>query len=385
MSSHPAEARARGLSAATVAEWLHADRGKPWAHRDAGGGLDPTQGGIGGMAPSASSMDPMTQGAVQRYSSLPTEKLQELAARTAGTQQGQIIQQVLRQKQFQPNAGAAQQPQPLQPQARGGVTGCFDLGGGMSMGTDMPSWTRTAASQMAQGYLHGSTLGRADALTTTAPGGSYVIPADVIAGLGEGNNLAGARIMQEAISSGPWGTPHVRMGHGANLPHPHAQADAKGGGVQAGAGAVPVRLSHGEFVITPEQVTAIGGGDLKHGHKVLDHFVETRRAKDIKKLKSLPGPVKERARGGALRRDSGGSTPGSTSSSPSSAVPNVNISFVPNLTPTQGRGVPQAPQLPQQQDNGMSPLQILGAYKDLKGILGSAPSDSGSGGLGAAA
>ena len=292
MSSHPAEARARGLSAGQVSEWLHADHGAPWK-RDAGGGVDPTQGGIGGATPSPGTMNPMMQGMVQRYASMSPEQLQELAARTAGTQQGQIIQSVLRQKQMQPNAQAA---------ARGGVLH-RGFGGQMGISELDPGWTRNAMSQMATGYLHGDTLGRADALKTTAPGGAYVIPADVVAGLGEGNNLAGARIIQEAISSGPWGTPLPHGTHGHGPPQPaHVQAEAKGGGLAGQTSATRVDLSHGEFVVTPQDVLRIGAGDLKRGHRILDRFVEDERARQIKKLKALPGPVKSTHRGG---RDTG--------------------------------------------------------------------------------
>jgi hypothetical protein len=122
------------------------------------------------------------------------------------------------------------------------------------------------------------------------------MPADVIAGLGEGNSLAGARIMQEAISTGPWGTPLPRQGGRPNLPHPVArQMAAHGGGIAAAdpePQMMPVKLSHGEFVVKPEEVERIGGGDINRGHKILDHFVEAQRAKQIAKLKSLPGPVK---------------------------------------------------------------------------------------------
>jgi hypothetical protein len=70
------------------------------------------------------------------------------------------------------------------------------------------------------------------------------------------------------------------------------QFEAKGGGVQEGSEATtPVALSHGEIVLTPQQVSALGGGDLKRGHRILDHFVVHVRKKNIETLKKLPGPV----------------------------------------------------------------------------------------------
>jgi hypothetical protein len=57
--------------------------------------------------------------------------------------------------------------------------------------------------------------------------------------------------------------------------------------------AVPIVAAGGEYVIPPEDVVRIGGGDLDHGHKVLDAFVKKMRQKTIKTLQSLPGPKKD--------------------------------------------------------------------------------------------
>lgn len=281
---------------------------------DTGGMVDPTSGQIGGVTPTSQSMSPTERGMVQKYASLPVEKLQEMAGSMGGSAQGQLIQKVLQQKLAMPTPGAqapasppnldpaAQQvtnaQQGTQPQmaAHGGqIARRADGGAGISASQGMPSWTRTEAAGIdhgASGFLHGSTGGRTDAINTQAPGGSYVIPADVVSGLGEGNSLAGARFMQDAISTGPWGTP---LGHiNSSAPHVNHMAmhsAAKGGGL-AGPKQMPVMLSHGEYVIPPEIVDRIGSGDRKRGIKVLDHFVEDSRAKLIKKLKSLPGPVK---------------------------------------------------------------------------------------------
>ena len=55
---------------------------------------------------------------------------------------------------------------------------------------------------------------------------------------------------------------------------------------------VPIVAAGGEYVIPPEDVVHIGGGDLDHGHKVLDAFVKKMRQKTIKTLQGLPGPKK---------------------------------------------------------------------------------------------
>jgi hypothetical protein len=56
---------------------------------------------------------------------------------------------------------------------------------------------------------------------------------------------------------------------------------------------VPIVAAGGEYVIPPEDVVHIGGGDLDHGHKVLDAFVKKMRQKTIKTLQSLPGPKRD--------------------------------------------------------------------------------------------
>lgn len=268
-----------------------------YAHRDLGGQVDPSMTGIGGFAPSSDTMDPMTRGMIVHYSGLPIEKLQEISAMMGGSPQGKIIQRVLQQKLSQPTAQPTQNAQPVQQQAHGGVIRRAAGGNaGISLSSATPWWTRSEASGInrgATGYLSGATAGRADAIKTQAPGGSYVLPADVVSGLGEGNSLAGARFLQEAISTGPWGTPVSRGGIGAQLPHPVArQMQAHGGGIKGESELRPVMFSHGEFVVTPEECRRIGGGNLEHGHKVLDMFVEQTRKKQIKALEKLPGPVK---------------------------------------------------------------------------------------------
>lgn len=67
------------------------------------------------------------------------------------------------------------------------------------------------------------------------------------------------------------------------------QPFARGGATDA----VPIVAAGGEYVIPPEDVMHIGGGDLDHGHKILDAFVKKMREKTIKTLQGLPGPKKD--------------------------------------------------------------------------------------------
>ncbi len=78
--------------------------------------------------------------------------------------------------------------------------------GGMAASAEVPSWARAAASGMDRhGLLASPVAGRTDQLAISPAAGSYVVPADVVSGLGEGNTLAGANIMQRILDTGPHG------------------------------------------------------------------------------------------------------------------------------------------------------------------------------------
>jgi len=124
------------------------------------------------------------------------------------------------------------------------------------------------------GPIHSAVAGRTDHLPMHVPSGSYVIPADIISAMGEGNTMAGFKIFND-ITKQYGGIP---------------QAYAAGG--FAGE-LVPIVAAGGEYVIPPEVVTAMGDGDMDHGHKELDAFVKKMRAKTVKTLQKLPGPKKD--------------------------------------------------------------------------------------------
>jgi len=123
--------------------------------------------------------------------------------------------------------------------------------------------------------------------------GSYVIPADVVSGLGQGNTYAGAKMWGQAIAhqAGPAGTvntirpahfrpPALRMGRGAQL--------ARGGDT----GYTPIIVSGGECLVDPELVEALGGGDPERGKKELNDSVLRVRRQVMKHTSKLPPPVK---------------------------------------------------------------------------------------------
>lgn len=272
------------------------------------------------------------------------------------------------------------------------------------------------------GPIHSSVAGRTDHLPITVPSGSYVLPADIVSAGGEGNTMAGFKVLRRTFggtpygsgdapygeSGGPYGSPAARAaggqvkhraagilfvspekevlllrrtgkdhqgewalpaggiekgetpeqaarreteeeaGHsheGGLSPFMHSASDnvqfttfiahsdkfapkingehdsavwvkpqdalaklplhpgvrsaleklrtragkAHGGG----SSGVPIVAAGGEHVLSPDQVRAVGGGDIDIGHRVLDEFVKRVRKELIMTLKKLPGPKRD--------------------------------------------------------------------------------------------
>jgi hypothetical protein len=134
---------------------------------------------------------------------------------------------------------------------------------------------RSAGPQPHIGAIRSPVAGRTDHLPMHVPSGSYVIPADIVSSMGEGNTEAGFRILDASLQK--YGnTPQAYARGGAS-------ADPKVAIVAAG----------GEYVIPPEVVTEIGGGNIDVGHRELDDFVKKTRKQLIKTLQKLPGPKKD--------------------------------------------------------------------------------------------
>jgi len=119
------------------------------------------------------------------------------------------------------------------------------------------------------GPIPSPVAGRTDHLPMHVASGSYVIPADIVSALGEGNTMNGFKIVDDM------------------------NAEHRDDGRFANGGTVPIVAAGGEYVIPPHVVAGVGKGSLDTGHKVLDEFVKHVRAKTIKTLKKLPGPKKD--------------------------------------------------------------------------------------------
>jgi hypothetical protein len=166
------------------------------------------------------------------------------------------------------------------------------------------------------GAINTSTPGRADYHPTHVPPGSYVMPADIVSQIGEGNTAAGqsilakmflpaqaqnagmtTKLMSQNAPYGAGGAPYgaqMKNMPGRGLPPPRhpKPLEAHGGVVpNTSSPGTPINISGGEFVIPPEEVKRRGRGDVDHGHEILDALINQLRAEHIKTLKNLPGPA----------------------------------------------------------------------------------------------
>lgn len=117
--------------------------------------------------------------------------------------------------------------------------------------------------------------GRTDLYEIRVRPGSYVLPADTVSGLAlgrnhaEGNTIAGAHILEHVLAGGDGHRYVGKVGTGEPI---------------------TIEVAGGEFLMNPEDVAAIGGGDLDRGHKVLDRVVLAVRKRNIETLRKLPPP-----------------------------------------------------------------------------------------------
>lgn len=238
-----------GTTASPIMQQMVADLGGAGGGGGTGGGGDGSAGGLGDSAPGASSE----------------------------------------------NAGSGGPSAAGSPAGDGGGV----MGGNMASGGATPFFGggEGTTTKVHVGPIHSPVAGRTDHLPMHVPSGSYVIPADIISAMGEGNTMAGFKVANTIFSripgmTGMPGAPSLPAE--ASLPGADAQlglpGKAKGGSIED---AVPIVAAGGEYVISPEDVRRIGEGDLDRGHQELDLFVKAMRAKTIKTLQKLPGPKKD--------------------------------------------------------------------------------------------
>ena len=143
------------------------------------------------------------------------------------------------------------------------------------------------------GPIHSPVAGRTDHLPMHVPSGAYVIPADIIGAMGEGNTMAGFKVAKSMFSQPFYGgkTTGGEPYHEGATPYGQPMPHKAAGG--ATTKPVPIVAAGGEYVIHPRDVARMGRGSLDDGHKILDEFVKQFRAKTVKTLERLPGPSKD--------------------------------------------------------------------------------------------
>ena len=154
-----------------------------------------------------------------------------------------------------------------------------------------------AHNMMHTGPILSAVPGRTDNHAMAVPSGSYVIPAESISHLGQSNTLAGMKVANNMFGPmGPYGAgADMKMGRGMGIPKPpHAASLSDVGGARGKGDGSPVDVltAGGEYIVRPEIVARIGGGNLKHGHEILDKWIMALRKDHIKTLKHLKPPAK---------------------------------------------------------------------------------------------
>lgn len=166
-------------------------------------------------------------------------------------------------------------------------------GGGFPHATKPHLFHSNLHGHLHVGPIHSSVHGRTDHLPMHVPSGSYVVPADVVSAHGEGNTMAGFKVMRRLFGGAPYGGSGGPYGQGSG-PYGEALQNSRGGRAQDGGDrGVPIVAAGGEYVLSPDQVRSVGNGDADLGTRVLDEFVKRSRARNIKTLQRLPGPAKD--------------------------------------------------------------------------------------------
>src|SRR5262249_2410025 len=130
----------------------------------------------------------------------------------------------------------------------------------------------------------------------SVPSGSYVLPAAHVSAMGQGNTINGMAILTRMFGQpaqmrrGP-GPPRTPAPKNMN-PVPSGIASAGGARGEHVGRDFPIRAVVGELVISRDRVARVGGGDIDHGHAILDHWVKTTHKKYAKPVANLPPPAK---------------------------------------------------------------------------------------------
>lgn len=294
-------------------------------------------GSIGILSPEVTQSNPIVGSYYQSFSQMSPEQLQQFAAMAGpNSQMGQLAHAALMQKSI---LGAAS-PQ-YQSTGGGGITGAIPSpsapmqqaeqqdsvggiqpvstplqqselqnmagakhggrakrapGGGVPMEfADLGRMEDTGSAHY--GLLHSSVPGRTDRIATSPAADSFVVPADVVSGLGEGNTLSGAHVLDIMLHTGPYGTPLPRLSIESHNVHPVSMSlpfspQSRGGVTGEHHRQEPIIVAGGEYVVPPEALKRLGKGDIEKGHRIMRALCKKVREHTVTDIKKMPEPVK---------------------------------------------------------------------------------------------
>ena len=138
--------------------------------------------------------------------------------------------------------------------------------------------------------------GRTDKHEMDVPSASYVIPAHAVSHLGQSNTLAGMKVLNGMFGPGSkldTAGQTMKRGPGPPALRPtNAPRDAGGRRGSHIGSPVPIMSAGGEFIVEPHIVMAIGDGNVKKGHAILDKWMTEIQKEHAKTIKNLPPPAK---------------------------------------------------------------------------------------------
>lgn len=128
------------------------------------------------------------------------------------------------------------------------------------------------------GPITGHGKGQEDNIPRDIRENSYILDASTVSDIGDGSTDAGFKELSMFLGKVP----------SKNMMH------------KSGGGFIPAMVSDGEYEVSPEQVTALGGGSNQKGVKILEKLVKDIRAQKRTSGKKLP--PKSKPIGGYLKR-----------------------------------------------------------------------------------
>lgn len=127
------------------------------------------------------------------------------------------------------------------------------------------------------GPLEGITGGRSDRIEVPVMSGAHIIPADIVSAIGEGNSARGHDLLSKTFAKSIETRKPLKPKGGKS-------AKMKDGGT------VGIRVSDGEFIVSPEDVAKVGNGDTELGHELLNQFIVDARQRTIAALRKIGNP-----------------------------------------------------------------------------------------------